>query len=77
MSITSKAAEPASVKKATIKSEKGSTVSLVNGFMQLNYYESLLQDSIFVDYMFVETGNTIKGKSLMEGLPVVLSLIHI
>ena len=73
MSVTSKAAQPASVKKATIKPEKGQSVSLVNGFMQLNYYESLLQDSIFVDYMFVDTGNTVKGKSLMEGLPVVTS----
>ena len=70
MSVTSKAAQPASVKKATIKSESGGSASLVNGFMQLYYYESLLQDAIFVDYMFVDSGNTVKGKSLMEGLPV-------
>ena len=70
MAVTSKASQPSSVKKATIKSESGGSASLVNGFMQLYYYESLLQDSIFLDYMFVDTGNTVKGKSLMEGLPV-------
>ena len=29
-----------------------------------------MQDAIFLDYTFVDTGNTIEGKSLIEGLPV-------
>ena len=67
---TSSASVPADVKKATIKSESGTTVDLTGGFLLLKYYESLMQDAIFLDYTFVDTGNTIEGKSLIEGLPV-------
>tara|TARA_R100001463_G_scaffold74076_4_gene128010 strand:- start:981 stop:2330 length:1350 start_codon:yes stop_codon:yes gene_type:complete len=70
--VTSDATVPSSVIKAEIKSNKGdSTVSLVNGFVQVMYYESILQDCIKVDYIFADTGNTIDGKSAMEGLPIV------
>ena len=70
--VASSATEPSSVLKAEIKSNKGGeTVSLVNGFVQLMYHESILQDSIKVDYIFTDTGNTIKEKSAMEGLPIV------
>ncbi len=70
--VTSDATVPSSVIKAEIKSNKGDdTVSLVNGFVQIMYYESILQDSIKVDYIFADTGNTIDGKSAMEGLPIV------
>ncbi len=65
---TSSAAVPASLNKATIKSESGTSVSLMNGFMQLQYYESLLQDSIYLDFMYVDTGNTLNGMSLLDGL---------
>ena len=67
---TSSASVPADVKKATIKSESGTTVDLTGGFLLLKYYESLMQDAIFLDYTFVDSGNTIEGKSLIEGLPV-------
>ena len=43
----------------------------MNGFVQLYYHESILQDSIKVDFIFADTGNTIEGKSAMEGLPIV------
>ena len=70
--VLSSATAPSSVLKAELKSNKGGeTVSLVNGFVQLMYHESILQDSIKVDYIFTDTGNTIKEKSAMEGLPIV------
>ena len=71
--VTSSDTLPSSVIKAEIKSNKesGETVSLVNGFVQLYYHESILQDSIKVDFIFADTGNTIEGKSAMEGLPIV------
>jgi len=70
--VASETTLPSSVIKAEIKSnEGGKTASLVNGFMQLNYYESILQDSIKVDYIFGDTGNTVDEKSAMEGLPIV------
>ncbi len=64
---TSSATAPSSLKKATVKSESGTSVSLVNGFIELRYYESLLQDSLYLDYQYVDTGNTLDGKSLIDG----------
>ena len=64
---------PSQVSKALLKSnkEEGKSVSLLGGFVQIMYYESILQDSIKVDYIFTDTGNSVDGKSVMEGLPLV------
>ena len=70
--IPANAALPSTVTKAEIKPNKGGKpVILVNGFVQLYYYESILQDSIKADFMYADSGNTVKGKSAMEGLPIV------
>ena len=70
--VPSSASLPSTVTKAEIKSNKGGkTATLTNGFVQLYYYESILQDSIKADYMYADAGNTINGKSAMEGLPIV------
>ena len=68
----SRSTVPAQVSKAEITSnEGGTTANLVNGFVSLMYYESILQDSVKVDFIFTDTGNSVKGKSVMEGLPIV------
>ena len=68
----SRSTVPAQVSKAEITSnEGGTTASLVNGFVSLMYYESILQDSVKVDFIFTDTGNSVDGKSVMEGLPIV------
>jgi len=68
----SRSTVPAQVSKAEIKAnEGGTTSSLLGGFVSLMYYESILQDSVKVDFIFADTGNSIDGKSVMEGLPVV------
>ena len=68
----SRSTVPAQVSKAEITSnEGGTTANLVNGFVSLMYYESILQDSVKVDFIFTDTGNSIDGKSVMEGLPIV------
>tara|TARA_Y100001938_G_scaffold51120_1_gene71343 strand:- start:405 stop:1733 length:1329 start_codon:yes stop_codon:yes gene_type:complete len=71
--ITSKSTEPAFVSKIEVKSNKdeSSTVSLIGGFVELLYYESILQDTIRADVVFTDTGSSIDGKSVMEGLPLV------
>ena len=70
--VPSSASLPSTVTKAEIKSNKGGkTATLTNGFVQLYYYESILQDSIKADFMYADSGNTIDGKSAMEGLPIV------
>jgi hypothetical protein len=35
------------------------------------YYESILQDSVRATVTFVDTGNAIDGKTVIEGLPLV------
>jgi len=63
---------PAQVSKAQVTgNESGKIASLTGGFVQIMYYESLLQDSIKVDYIFADAGNSIDKKSVMEGLPLV------
>ena len=68
----SRSTVPAQVSKAEITSNEGGTnANLVNGFVSLMYYESILQDSVKVDFIFTDTGNSVDGKSVMEGLPIV------
>ena len=68
----SRSTVPSQVSKAEIISnEGGTTANLVNGFVSLMYYESILQDSVKADFIFTDTGNSVNGKSVMEGLPIV------
>ena len=68
----SRSTVPAQVSKAEITSnEGGTTANLVNGFVSLMYYESILQDSVKADFIFTDTGNSVDGKSVMEGLPII------
>ena len=70
--VTSENARPASVTAADITSNSSSdSVSLVNGLVRLQYFESILQDSIKVSVIYSDTGNSIKGQSVIEGLPLV------
>tara|TARA_B100000287_G_scaffold192141_1_gene181313 strand:- start:6 stop:1367 length:1362 start_codon:yes stop_codon:yes gene_type:complete len=68
---TSSDTVPSFVTKADIKGNEEGEASLVGGFVQLNYHESILQDSVRADYIFADAGNSVDGKSVMEGLPVV------
>ena len=41
------------------------------------YYESILQDTVKAEVTFIDTGNSIDGKSVIEGLPLVgLKRLH-
>ena len=51
--------------------DKSKSASLIGGFIELRYYESILQDSIKANYMFADAGNSIDGQSVLEGLPLV------
>ena len=68
---TSSNTVPSFVTKAEIKGNEKGEASLLGGFVQLYYHESILQDSVRADYIFADTGNSIDGKSVMEGLPIV------
>ena len=48
----------------------GTTVNIATGIVNFAYYESLLQDCIRAQVSFMDTGNSIDKKTVMEGLPV-------
>ena len=54
----------------TSNEDTSKTVSIVNGIVVFQYYESLLQDCIRTTVSFTDSGNTIDGKGIMEGLPI-------
>jgi len=70
--IASKGSEPAEVTKATINSNQGGkAVDLRGGFVQLTYTESIMSDSVIANYTFIDSGASIDGKSVRDGLPLV------
>ena len=71
--ITSKGAEPSFIDKIDIVSNKDQrkNVSVAGGTILLMYYESILQDSVRATVTFADTGNSIDGKNVIEGLPMV------
>ena len=63
--------ENCSISKAIITSNvDGSEVDL-RKCVDCQYSESMFSDTIEVTYLISNSGNTIKGKNLLEGLPLV------
>jgi hypothetical protein len=71
--ITSRAGGSSFIEKIDVVSNKDQSknVSVANGTINLMYYESILQDSVRATVTFVDTGNAIGGKNVIEGLPMV------
>jgi hypothetical protein len=71
--ITSRAGGSSFIEKIDVVSNKDQSknVSVANGTINLMYYESILQDSVRATVTFVDTGNSIDNKTVIEGLPMV------
>ena len=69
--VVTRSADPAFITKVDIKSNKDGQVNVANGVEQLTYYESILQDSLRATVIFNDSGNTINGKTAVDGLPIV------
>ena len=70
--IVSKGSEPANITKLTINSNQGGkAVDLRGGFVQLTYTESIMSDTIIANYTFIDSGASVDGKSVRDGLPLV------
>ena len=75
-SVTSRSATPAEVKRVDIKSNKdrSKSVSVLGGTVRLQYWESILQDTVRASVIFTDAGNTLpegnKRVSAVEGLPI-------
>ena len=46
-------------------------MDLRGGFVQLTYTESIMSDTITANYVFVDSGASIDGKEVRDGLPLV------
>jgi len=70
--VAGKGSETSNVSKLTISSNKGSkAVDLRGGFVQLTYTESIMSDTITANFTFVDSGASVDGKSVRDGLPLV------
>ena len=61
--------------KITSNEDKSSVVDVSTSTVRLQYYESILQDTLQASVAFVDAGNSVKSgktkKSVVEGLPIV------
>lgn len=69
--VVTRSADPAFITKVEVKSNKEGIVNVANGVEQFTYYESVLQDSIRATVIFNDSGDTINGKTAVDGLPIV------
>jgi len=73
--MAAKESSPANITQADIVSneDKGKTVSIVNGIVELKYYESILQDSVRASIVFTDSSGpeAVDGKTALDGLPIV------
>ena len=69
--LTSKKGESGNIRSLSIASNKSGQVDISTGITELRYYESILQESVRVQLQFVDSGNSVNGKSVIEGLPLV------
>ena len=71
--VVTRAADPAFINLAEIKSnlDESTTINIANGVQKLEFYESILQDSIRATIVFNDSGDSISGKTAVDGLPIV------
>ena len=71
MAADTKKYEDCKIKKATIISNvDGSDVDLTKA-INCRYYEGILNDTVSCDLIITNSGSTLNGKNLLEGLPLV------
>ena len=71
--VSAKNSAPIDVDQLEIFSNPTQTdnVSLSGGLVRLQYWESILQDTVRASVVFADSGNSINDKSVVDGLPVV------
>ena len=68
---TSKASDPANIKKLAIISNESGDIDVKDATIRLMYYESILQDAVRASVTFVDSGNSVNDKTVIDGLPLV------
>jgi hypothetical protein len=63
---------PAVIKSYNIASNNGGkNAELIGGIIKLQYFESLLNDTVSANILYVDTGGAVDGKTVLDGLPLV------
>ena len=63
---------PAAIRSYAIAAnDGGKTAQMVGGIIKLQYFESLLSDTISTEIMYIDTGGAVDGKTVLDGLPLV------
>lgn len=62
---------PAQIKSYNIASNEGKTAELIGGIIKLQYFESILNDTISANILYVDTGGAVEGTTVLDGLPLV------
>jgi len=71
--VTARGIEPTTVDELTVFSNptQQDDVSLLGGLVRLQYWESIMQDTIRATVVYTDSGNTIDRKTAVDGLPIV------
>ena len=66
LNIPGKSSEPSLIQRLDLISKKSADVgvSILGGTVRLQYWESILQDSVRASVIFTDTGNTLPRKKL-------------
>lgn len=64
-------AAPSQINSFNIASNEGKTAELVGGIIRMQYFESLLNNTISSNILYVDTGGAVDGKTVLDGLPLV------
>ena len=70
--VNTKTADPAFIEQIDVFSNSSDkSVSIINGIASLSYTESIMSDTIRMTVSFIDSGNSLDGKTVLEGLPLV------
>lgn len=64
-------AAPAQIRSFNIASNEGKTAELVGGIIRMQYFESLLNNTVSSNILYVDTGGAVDGTTVLDGLPLV------
>ena len=64
-------AAPAQIRSFSIASNEGKTAELVGGIIRMQYFESLLNNTVSSNILYVDTGGAVDGTTVLDGLPLV------
>mgnify|MGYP003114048864 FL=1 len=69
--LSSDRGRASSIDKFSVISNKGGDINLSPAISELKYYESIREATVRMTIVYNDSGGSIKGKSVLEALPLV------